>query len=193
MPLKTIEKEGRSHRLAHWRGNNLASGPLKERMPFLKGRTMTDDIREAMWKAMSDNPYLMIGLEGSHDHSIPMTAQLDKNADSCFWFYTTRDNRIAPGGRAMAQFVSKGQDVFACLSGSLQTETDASVIDRYWSNQVEAWYEGGRNDPNLLMLRFDLDDAEIWTVHPGIKGLFKMMTGQKIDDREFSDHAKVTL
>lgn len=154
---------------------------------------MHDDIRHAMWKAMSDSPYLMIGLSSDSAHSEPMTAQLDKDADGCFWFYTTKDNRLAPGGPAMAQFVGKGHDVFACIAGNLVPETDPAVIDRYWSNQVEAWYDGGRGDPNLLMLRFDLDDAEIWTAHPGVKGLFKMITGQKIDPSEFSDHATVSL
>lgn len=154
---------------------------------------MAESIRKTMWEAMEDSPFLMVGLTGSHEHSEPMTAQLDKNADGCFWFYTRKDNRLAPGGPAMAQFASKGHDVFACLSGNLVVESDPEVIDRYWSAQAAAWYENGREDPNLLMLRFDLDDAEIWTSELEVKGIFKLITGQKVKQRDMGEHAEVSF
>lgn len=151
------------------------------------------DIRKEFWKALSDSPFLMVSLDGSKEHALPMTAQLDKDADSEFWFYSAKGNRLESGGPAMAQFSSKGHDLFACIAGTLTQETDPAVIDRYWSKQVEAWYEGGRNDPNLLMLRFDLKDAEIWTADLGVKGLFKLMTGKTIDPQEAGKHAEVPL
>lgn len=154
---------------------------------------MSDDIRKRMWTAMADSPFVMVKLDGSHDHAEPMTAQLDKDADGAFWFFTGRDNRIAPGGPAMVQVASKGHDLFACISGNLVEETDPAVIDRHWSNTVEAWYPGGRNDPNLLMLRFDLDDAEIWAMDASIKGLFKLLTGKTVKPKEMADHAVVDL
>jgi len=154
---------------------------------------MTNTIRTDFWKALEHSPFLMVHLRGDPAHSLPMTAQLDRNADHEFWFYTSRDNRLAAGGSAMAQFASKGHDLFACIAGTLQEETDPAVIDRYWSKQVEAWYPGGRNDPKLLMLRFELGDAEIWTVDMGVKGFFKLMTGQTIPPQEAGRHAQVAL
>jgi general stress protein 26 len=154
---------------------------------------MSDNIRTDFWKALDSSPFLMVKLTGEHMHALPMTAQLDKNANHAIWFYTARDNRLADGGSAMAQFVSKGHDIFACISGSLHEETDQAVIDAHWSTHVEAWYEGGRNDPKLLMLRFDLYDAEIWTMDLGVKGRFKLMTGQNIDPQNAGRHAQVAL
>lgn len=154
---------------------------------------MTETISKQFWTALEDSPFLMVGLNGDHQHSLPMTAQLDRNANHAFWFYASKDNRLAAGGPAMAQFSAKGHDLFACISGTIVTENDPVVIDRYWSNQVAAWYEGGRNDPNLLMLRFDLGDAEIWTADMGVKGLFKLMTGMKIKPQEVGKHAEITL
>ena len=154
---------------------------------------MTKSIRKEFWEAFEKSPFVMVKLEEGNAHALPMTAQLDKDADSEFWFYTTHDNRLAEGGRAMAQFVSKGHDLYACIAGTLVAETDPAVIDRYWSKQAEAWYEGGRNDPNLLMLRFDLDDAEIWTSDLGLTGLFKLMTGKTIDPQEAGRHADIKM
>jgi general stress protein 26 len=151
------------------------------------------DIREHFWSDMSKSPFLMVGLNNGHEHSVPMTAQLDPDADHCFWFYTSRDNRLAPGGPAMAQFAAKDHGLFACIDGNLVEERDPAVIDRYWSSQVEAWYEGGRNDPNLLMLRFDLGTAEIWQADLSIVGVFKMMFGGDVAKEMKSKHAEVSL
>ncbi len=91
------------------------------------------EIREAMWKAMAASPYVMLGLTGKHQHSEPMYAVLDEDADSEFWFYTKRDNRAAEGGPAMVQFIAKGHDLFACIAGTLTEESDPTIIDKYWS------------------------------------------------------------
>lgn len=154
---------------------------------------MSHDIKTAMWEAMSSSPNVMVSLTGKNTHSEPMRAQLDKHANSEFWFYTTKDNRIAEGGEAMVQFASKGHDVFACIRGTLVQETRQDIIEKYWSNGVEAWYEKGKDDPNLLMLRFNLADAEIWEADPSLKGMFKLMTGKTISPDEMGDHDKVTL
>lgn len=151
------------------------------------------EIRDRFWKELSESPYLMIGLENGHDHSIPMTAQLDKDANHAFWFYTSRDNRLAAGGPAMAQFAGKDHHLFACVAGTLVEESDPAVIDRYWTSENEAWYPGGRNDPNLLMLRFDLGTAEIWIADLSLKGVFKMMVGGDVRGEMKNKHAEVAL
>jgi len=154
---------------------------------------MSEDIRKKMWKAMADSPNVMVSLTGNDEHAEPMHAVLDKEADSEFWFYTKKGNRIAPGGKAMVHFSSKGHDIFACISGELIKEERQAIIDKYWSKQVAAWYENGKDDPELLMLRLDLQDAEIWHADPGIKGMYKLMTGKNIDPEEMGDHANVKL
>lgn len=151
------------------------------------------DIRDRFWAELSTSPFLMVGLSNSAEHSLPMTAQLDPKANHRFWFYTSRDNRLAPGGPAMAQFVAKDHNLFACIEGALAPETDPAIIDRYWSKEVEAWYPGGRNDPNLLMLRFDLGTAEIWRSDMSLKGVFKMLFGGDVRDEMKGKHAEVAL
>ena len=152
-----------------------------------------DEVREEFWEALADSPFVMLGLDGARAHSIPMRAQLDKDANSAIWFYTSRDNRLAAGGPAMMQFAAKGHDLFACVSGMLTEETRKEIIDQHWSNATAAWYEQGREDPSLLMLRMDLGDAEIWEADPGVVGFFKMMTGITMKGDEMGDHAKVAL
>lgn len=154
---------------------------------------MTDDIKHDFWKGLAASPFVMVGLDAGHAHSVPMNAQLDKDASGAFWFFTSRDNRLAAGGSAMVQFASKGHDLFACIAGTLTEEQDRTVLDRLWNTSIEAWYAGGKSDPKLLLLRFDLADAEIWTADLSIKGIFKMMTGMTMKGDELGRHAEVSL
>jgi len=148
------------------------------------------ELRKQLWKKMEDGPFVMIGLQG-RGHSEPLTVQLDKDQVDRLYFFIGKDNRMAPGGRAMAQFVSKGQDFFACISGTARVDNDRAMIDKLWSNQVEAWFPGGKTDPNLALLRFDIDDAELWETDLSLTGMAKMILGTRIKPSEAGSHARV--
>ncbi|MEW9856980.1 pyridoxamine 5'-phosphate oxidase family protein [Novosphingobium sp. M1R2S20] len=150
---------------------------------------MDHETRETFWKAFEDSPYIMMKLEGSHEHSEPMTAQLDKDAHHAIWFFLPRSNRIAAGGAANGHVATKGHDTFASLTGLLVEETDASVRDKHWNTVVESWFPNGKNDPNVLMLRFDIKDSEVWVADMSLKGKFKMLTGQPVKAHEAGEHA----
>ncbi|CAM3986795.1 General stress protein FMN-binding split barrel domain-containing protein [Novosphingobium lubricantis] len=138
------------------------------------------ELREKFWKAMESSPYVMLQLDADADSAAPMTAQLDRHADSAIWFFTTRDNRFAAMGGATATFASKGHDVFARFHGNLVEETDRARLDQHWNNFVAAWFPGGKDAPNLLLMRMDLGDASIWAGELGVIGTAKMALGMDV-------------
>ena len=150
---------------------------------------MKKELREEFWHAFAKSPFIMIRLDSAGGHSEPMTAQLDDDALHTVWFFASRANRIAAGGRAMGQFASKGHDLFACLAGNLVEETAPARRTKHWSKEVEAWFPKGRDASDLIMLRFEIDDAEIWTVDPGILGTFRMLTGSAVRSSQLGEHA----
>ena len=133
----------------------------------------------------------MIGLTGNCTHSEPLTAQLDEDQVDTLFFFIGKDNRLAQGGAAMAQFVSKGHDFFACLAGTARIDNDFAQIDKLWNKQVEAWFPGGKDDANLALLRFDIADAEMWESDMSLSGKLKMLFGGTIQPSEEGSHAKV--
>lgn len=148
----------------------------------------TNPLQNKFWRSFAKSPITMIKLDDSVSHAEPLHAKLDKDAHHQIWFFTSRTNRLAHGGRAMAQFASKDHDLFACMSGTVVEEVDPALCEKLWSNEEEAWFPNGREDPNAIMLRFDIDDAEVWTVEPGIAGKFKLMTGIPIEQKEVGEH-----
>lgn len=140
---------------------------------------------------LKSSPFVMLGLSGDGQHSEPMTAQIDADQPNTLFFFAGRDNRAAAGGKAMAQFVSKGHDFFACLAGQITADNDRAQIDKLWSKPVEAWFPGGKDDPNLTLLRFDIDDAELWEADMSLGGKVKMLFGGTIKPSEEGSHAVV--
>lgn len=151
------------------------------------------ELREKFWKAVAESPFVILQLDSDPASAAPMTAQLDEDAHHAIWFFTSRDNHFAKAGEATGTFASKGHDVFARFAGTLTEETDRARLDKQWNNWVEAWFPGGKNDPNLLMLRMDLGDAAIWGGELGILNTVKMALGMNVTDDIKGGFTETTL
>lgn len=146
------------------------------------------EVADTFLNKLEESPYVMIGLTDGQ-HSEPMNVKLDDAQPNTLFLFSARDNRIAKGGDAMAQFVGKGHDFFACLAGRVSEETDRALFDRLWDNKVDAWFPNGKAEARLN--RFDIASAELWGTDVALSGRLKMLFGGTIDPSETSSHAKV--
>jgi general stress protein 26 len=141
------------------------------------------EIEAKFWKALKSDMTMMLGVEGSEDgHTRPMTAQLEGDSSGPIWFFTATDNQLVQQlqgseGRAIATFAAKGHDLFATVHGTLRVDTDRAVVDRLWNRFVAAWYEGGKDDPKLALLRLDPDRGEVWLNGSSLVAGVKMLMG----------------
>lgn len=152
-----------------------------------------DELKQKFWRAFADSPFVFVSLQSTANDALVMTAQLDKDADSAIWFFTSRDGHLAEMGPATCTFAGKGHDLFARFEGVLSEETSRERIDQHWSTFVEAWFPGGKDDPNLLMLRMDLGDAEIWDSDLGLFTTAKMALGMNVREETAGHHAETAL
>ena len=156
------------------------------------------ELEAKFWKALKSDMTMMLGLDGVEDgHARPMTAQFESERGP-IWFFTAKDNaivqRIGRGNRAIATFTSNDHDLFATLHGKLSVDTDRAVIDRLWDRFVAAWYEHGKDDPKLALLRLDAERAEIWLDASSMIAGIKMLLGAGDPKEDYKDNvAKVRL
>lgn len=150
--------------------------------------TTPQELEQKFWKSLKSDMTVMLGLDGTEDgHTRPMTAQVEEERGPV-WFFTSVDNKIAQqlvrgtGERATVAFSAKGHDLFASVQGSLRVDKDRSVIDRLWNPFIAAWFEDGKDDPKLTLLRLDAERAEIWLNGSSIAAGVKMLLG--IDPKE---------
>jgi general stress protein 26 len=79
---------------------------------------------------------------------------------------------------AFASFVAKDHNVFASLHGQLILDNDRATIDRLWNRFVAAWYPGGKDDPNLQLIRFEPQRAQIWLNANNVFAGIKLLLGR---------------
>ena len=137
-------------------------------------------LEEKLWKALSSDRTVMLGLDGEEDgHSRPMTAMVEGNAGP-IWFFAGKPNAVvdnlSKSHRAIAAFCAKGHDLFASIHGNLSVDQDRNVIDRLWNPFIAAWFDG-KDDPKLVLLRFDPEHAEVWLNESNVLAGVKMMFG----------------
>ena len=156
------------------------------------------ELEKEFWKSLKSDMTLMLGLDGVDDgHTRPMTAQLEHDDRGPIWFFTSKETvmvqKLANHDRAIATFASKGHDLFATIHGRLTVDNDRAVIDRLWNRFIAAWFEGGKDDPKLVLLRLDPERAEIWGDASSVIAGIKLLLG--IDPKEdYKDKvAKVNL
>jgi general stress protein 26 len=146
--------------------------------------TTPKEIENKFWKALKSDRTVMLGLVGvEDDQSQPMTVLLEDGASSGpLWIFTAKDTELVQnlGARhaAMIHFASKGHDLFAAVHGELMVDNDRAAIERLWNPFVAAWFKGGKNDPNLQLLRFEPDHARVWLNEDSLLAGVKLLLGR---------------
>lgn len=133
---------------------------------------MADDqhrLEEKFWEELGDSPFMMVGLQGvDNAFTRPMTAQVDEGT---IYFFANRTEDLVKGlgrsNRAVATYASKGHKLFASVHGTLAISNDRQVIDRLWNPIIASWFERGKDDPDLALIRFDATTADIWEADTG--------------------------
>jgi general stress protein 26 len=130
--------------------------------------TSETEIRDRFWKELKAERTLMIGIDGAPGGGMqPMTALIEEDDGGPLWIFTSNETDLArsvgDGKPAHATFTGKKHDLFASITGQLVDDTsNRAAIDRLWNSWIAAWFEGGKDDPKLVLLRFDADNAKIW-------------------------------
>jgi general stress protein 26 len=143
------------------------------------------DIDKKFWKALRSDRTAMLGLSGVEEgHAQPMTAQIlhEEDERGPIWFFTAKDTdlvrNLGESRSASLQFASKGHDVFATLQGELTANNNRVIIDKLWNTFVAAWFEGGKDDPKLQLIRFDPVHAQIWLNEHSLWAGVKLLMGR---------------
>lgn len=114
-------------------------------------------------------------------HSRPLALIGDDDEfDGSLWFFTQDPS---PKTRDIATHSSVNVSVadnkgYLSLSGTASVDRDQERIDRYWNPYAEAWFENGRDDPSVALLRVDVETAEYWHLDkPAVARIFEVAKG----------------
>lgn len=124
------------------------------------------DPRGTLFDVLDDSRVGMLGVVGSGQHMQPMTHFADREAGAV-WFVTSKDTdlvrAIGIGGQARYCIMKDDGTFYACLAGVLEQSEDRQKLDELWSSVTAAWFDEGREDPDVALLKLSLRDAGVWT------------------------------
>jgi general stress protein 26 len=98
-------------------------------------------------------------------HSRPMATQKTE-FDGVLWFFTSRSSakvdEIRGDARANVAYANPNDHDYVSLSGRASLVQDRAKMEELWNPEVKAWFPKGLDDPELALLRIDVESAEYW-------------------------------
>ena len=119
---------------------------------------------KALWQQLSEENRVMLEVDGITDYMQPMLAHPDPSRHTV-WFFAKRSNdmfgAIQQPMHARICLMNGHENVWADIHGDIVESEDADAMARHWSVETEAWFDEGRLDPDLMLLAFHPQEAEI--------------------------------
>jgi general stress protein 26 len=136
--------------------------------------------------------------DGGVLRSRPMQTQ-DFDFDGDLWFFTSSNTHkaeeIERDNRVNVSYASPGDNSYISVSGRASLVKDREKIDEYWSDILKAWFPEGKDTPELVLLKVEVEQAEYWDapsskVAQALGFLKALATGERAD---VGENEKVNL
>jgi general stress protein 26 len=89
--------------------------------------------------------------------------------DGTLWFITDRRSRkveeISGGAETALIFQNDERGTYAHMRGRAFVVEDRQKLAELYTTDQRTWFPEGLEDPNMTLVRFDVDDADYWDGH----------------------------
>lgn len=133
--------------------------------------------------------------------SRPMATQ-QMEFDGTLWFFTGADSEkvahLQANPATGAAFARPDENEYVTMAGSGAVVDDRAKVKELWAEPLRTWFPEGPDDPNLRLIRVDVDRAEYWD-SPSSFVVYALgyakarLTGEPPGPRLAGDNEKVSL
>jgi general stress protein 26 len=98
-------------------------------------------------------------------HTVPMSRQ-EVDDEGAIWFLLSAESDTCknvlqdPSVQLLYAHISEYN--FLTVKGQASISADRQRIDKYWNRFVEAWFEKGKEDPNIRVMKVTVSEAHYW-------------------------------
>ncbi len=174
---------------------------LWKAMPTITDQPTHEEGVQKLRDLMKDIKFGMLTTihEGGAFHARPMTLlQAEPNGD--LWFLTGKNTAVVSevenDRRVNISFCNTDGNVFVSISGLGRLPDDPAKVKELWNPAFRTWFPDGLEDPNLALLKIEVESAEYWdSPHGAVRYLFGMLTALATGKTPASlgDHQKLDL
>jgi general stress protein 26 len=160
---------------------------------------MTDDNKRAdqFWSRLDDVNSGMLGTT-EDPRLVPMSHYTDRD-QSALWFITAKGTDLAKTltedpKEAIHVVSDAGEGLYTRIHGRLSLSDDRVKLDEIWNAVASSWFEGGKQDPDVQLMRMDLSGAEVWATGGSMTFLFQIAKSKITGDKpDMGEHYTLTL
>ncbi|MFN7135082.1 MAG: pyridoxamine 5'-phosphate oxidase family protein [Myxococcales bacterium] len=146
--------------------------------------------------------FAMLTTVGEHGvlHSRPMYTQ-EMNEDGELWFFTYSDSlkvsEVEHDQHVNVSYADPDKNRWVSVAGRARVVRDRAKMESLWRPTLRAWFPKGLEDPNIALLRVQVESAEFWD-HPSgrmvqLIGLARaLVTGKSASDVFEVGHLELT-
>jgi general stress protein 26 len=131
-------------------------------------------------------------------HSRPMATQ-DAEFTGELLFLTRQDSsktdEITQHARVTLNYVDAKSYRFITLSGRASLSKDRETIHKLWSPLYKAWFPEGEGDPEITVIRVEVDHAEYWEAPSNavVRGFQLLKAAVSKGSSSVGEHEQVSL
>jgi general stress protein 26 len=130
--------------------------PKAPESPIQELQRLIDGIEIAMFASVDGNGRI---------HSRPMaTQQIEFDGD--LWFFTGKATlkcaELGKNPQVNVTYSEPSANRYVSVSGPARLVEDRKKAEELWSPILKAWFPKGLDDPNLVLLRVSVEQAEYW-------------------------------
>lgn len=157
------------------------------------------DLKHEFWERIKKVNASMLGLVNDGPF-VAMSPQLDDDQPGHIWFITAKgtdlSKAVANTDQQARMIISDDSaGLYADVTGVLRHTADQEALDDVWSFVADAWFEGGKHDPDVVLLCFTPASATLSITHGGGARFFYEiakgnLTGEKPD---IGEHGQIAF
>ena len=127
---------------------------------------LTEARRELWERIESVRTGMMTTVEADGSlRSRPMWTQGDE-FDGSLWFFVSNEagtvEELERDPHVGLSYAAPDKDLYVSVTGRAELVDDRAKAEELWNVFAEAWFPGGVDDPNLALLRVDVEHAHYW-------------------------------
>lgn len=112
-----------------------------------------------------------------HLHAAPMTTQ-DEDFNGTVWFIGSKDSDLVRSIPGNAQVNLGYSDTaghnYVSINGKAELVNDKAKLDELWSDGYNAFFEQGKEDPNVQLIKVVGNGAQYWEGSGRVVSMIKM-------------------
>lgn len=100
-----------------------------------------------------------------YPYAVPMSRkEVDDEGNIWFLFSSESDTHqnIQKNNKVSLLYSHVGDYNFLSINGTSEISQDQALIDKYWNKMADAWFEKGKEDPRIRVLKVKPEEANYW-------------------------------